>query len=127
MQVLQELMGDESDESLKKFKTEYEKLHNALKKSHESEKRLIQKCKELNAEIIANGSKVATALKVSQEDKATISSLKLEIEKLWKAVDDAQDKETKAHETIHQLKLENVNLTRLIEQGAGLGPGMEEQ
>lgn len=32
---------------------EYEKLHRALKKSHESEKRLIKKCQELNGEIVA--------------------------------------------------------------------------
>ena len=71
--VLTELMGDKS---LERFRIEYEKLHRALKKSHESEKRLMQKCRELNAEIVANAAKVTTALKLSQEDKATISSLK---------------------------------------------------
>ena len=64
------------DRSLEKFRIEYEKLHRALKKSHESEKRLMQKCRELNAEIVANSAKVATALKLSQEDQTTISSLK---------------------------------------------------
>ena len=64
------------DQSLEKFRVEYEKLHQALKKSHESEKRLMEKCRELNAEIVANSAKVTTALKLSQEDKGTISSLK---------------------------------------------------
>lgn len=73
LQVLAELMGDQS---LEKFKVEYEKLHRALKKSHESEKRLMQKCRELNSEIMANAGKVTTALKISQEDKTTISSMK---------------------------------------------------
>ena len=72
-QVLAELMGDKS---LERFRVEYEKLHRALKKSHESEKRLMHKCRELNAEIVANAAKVSTALKLSQEDKSTISSLK---------------------------------------------------
>lgn len=36
------------DKSLERFRSEYEKLHRALKKSHESEKRLIKKCRELN-------------------------------------------------------------------------------
>jgi hypothetical protein len=71
--VLQELMGDRS---LEKFKTEYEKLHKALIKSHESEKRLMQKCRELNAELVANSAKVQTALKLGQEDQNTIASLK---------------------------------------------------
>lgn len=64
------------DKSLERFRVEYEKLHRALKKSHESEKRLMHKCRELNAEIVANAAKVSTALKLSQEDKSTISSLK---------------------------------------------------
>ena len=34
------------------------------------------KCRELNAEIVANAAKVSTALKLSQEDQTTISSLK---------------------------------------------------
>lgn len=72
-EVLNELMGDKS---LEKFRSEYEKLHRALKKSHESEKRLMHKCRELNAEIVANSAKVSTALKLSQEDQTTIAQLK---------------------------------------------------
>ncbi|KAL3864718.1 hypothetical protein ACJMK2_006491 [Sinanodonta woodiana] len=120
--VLQELMGDRS---LERFRTEYEKLHKALKKSHESEKRLMQKCRELNAEIVANSAKVSTALKLSQEDQANIASLKKEIEKAWKMVDAAHEKETRARETIQSLKLEIANLSKLVEQGAGLTIGQE--
>lgn len=40
--VLQELMGDKS---LEKFRLEYEKLHQALRQSHESEKKLVMKCR----------------------------------------------------------------------------------
>lgn len=61
---------------MEKFKVEYEKLHRALKKSHESEKRLMQKCRELNGEIVSNAAKVSTALKLSQEDQNTIVALK---------------------------------------------------
>lgn len=78
-EVLDELVGDKS---LDKFRVEYEKLTNALKKSHESEKRLMTKCRELNAEIVSNSVKVATALKLSQEDQTTITSLK-KVGLLW--------------------------------------------
>jgi len=71
--VLEDLMGDQS---LQKFRGEYEKLHKALQKTHDSEKRLMQKCRELNAEIVANSAKVSTALKLSQDDQATINNLK---------------------------------------------------
>ena len=120
--MLQELVGDKS---LERFRVEYDKLHRALKKSHESEKRLIKKCRELNQEIVANAAKVQTALKLSQEDQNTISSLKREIEKAWKMVDAAHDKEGRAKETIQQLKHEIQNLSRLVEQGAGLSIGQE--
>merc|ERR1719456_531236 len=109
-EVLTELVGDKS---LEHFRQEYEKLHRALKKSHESEKRLIKKCRELNAEIVSNAAKVQTALKLSQEDQNTITSLKREIEKAWKMVDASHEKEGRAKETIEQLKHEIQNLSRL--------------
>ncbi|GBG34684.1 Cilia- and flagella-associated protein 58 [Hondaea fermentalgiana] len=121
-EVLGELVGDKS---LEKFRLEYEKLHRALKKSHEQEKRLIKKCRELNSEIVNNAAKVQTALKLSQEDQSTIGSLKKEIEKAWKMVDASHEKERTAKETIQNLKDEIVNLSRLVEQGAGLSMGQE--
>lgn len=54
------------DESLERFRVEYEKLHRALKKSHEQEKRLVKKCRELNSEILNNQAKIKTALRLSQ-------------------------------------------------------------
>eukprot|EP00976_Prorocentrum_cordatum_P113342 1195683-Prorocentrum_minimum.AAC.12 len=92
----------------------------------ESEKRLIKKCKDLNSEIIANAAKVQTALKLSEEDQSTIQALKKEIEKAWKMVDGSHEKEARAKETIQQLKLEIANLSRLVEQGAGLSLGQEQ-
>ena len=123
-EVLTELVGDKS---LERFRQEYEKLHRALKKSHDSEKRLIKKCRELNSEIVSNAAKVQTALKLSQEDQNTIASLKREIEKAWKMVDASHEKEARAKETISQLKSEISNLSRLVEQGAGLSMGQENQ
>ena len=122
MQVLADLEGDAS---LDRFRVEYEKLHRALKKSHESEKRLIKKCRELNAELVANAAKVQTALKLSEEDQSTIAALKKEIEKAWKMVDTSHEKEARAKDSIQQLKLEISNLSRLVEQGAGLSLGQE--
>lgn len=121
-EVLAELAGDKS---LERFRLEYEKLHRALKKSNAQEKKLVKKCRELNAEIINNAAKVQTALKLSQEDQASIASLKKEMEKAWKMVDASHEKELRAKETIAQLKDEINNLSRLVEQGAGLSVGQE--
>ncbi|XP_076308256.1 cilia- and flagella-associated protein 58-like [Tachypleus tridentatus] len=115
--VLKNIAGDKK---LDKFRSEYEKLHEALYKSHENEKRLMQKCREFNAEIAANGSKVAAALKLSEDDKMTIESLKKELEKAWKLVDGAREKEQRGRETIQMLKVEISNLTKLAEKGSSL-------
>jgi chromosome segregation ATPase len=121
-EVLTELVGDKS---LERFRVEYEKLHRALKKSHESEKRLIKKCRELNSEIVSNAAKVQAALKHSQEDREAVASLRKEMDKAWKMVEASHEKENRAKETIQQLKLEISNLSRLVEQGAGLTLGQE--
>lgn len=121
-EVLTELVGDKS---LEKFRKEYEKLHKALKKSHDQEKKLIKRCRELNSEIVNNAAKVQTALKLSQDDKHNIASLRREIDKAWKMVDASHDKEARAKETIQRLKVEIASLSRLVEQGAGLSVGQD--
>jgi len=114
-----------SDKSLDEFRSEYEKLHSALTRSHANEKKLIIKCRELNEELIANASKVGTAMKLSSEDENSIALLKNEIDKAWKMVDVAQEKEKKAKRTIQCLRAEIQNLTKLVEKGAGLNIGQE--
>lgn len=71
--VLDELVGDQSVDQVR---VEFEKLIQALKKSRENEKRLMAKCRELNAEIVSSSSKVSAALQLSQDDQTTITSLK---------------------------------------------------
>lgn len=88
-------------------------------KSHDSEKRLMQKCRELNAELVTNSAKVQSAMKMSDDDKNVITSLRKEIEKAWKMVDAAHEKEQRAKETIQSLRIEINNLSKLVEQGAG--------
>ena len=115
------------DKSLEKFRVEYEKLHRALKKSHEGEKRLMQRCRDLNAEITSRAAEVTGALKMSQRDQETLSKMKQEIEKAWSTVEASHEKENRARETIQQLKQEIENLSRLVEQGAGLTMGQEHR
>ncbi|XP_060720759.1 cilia- and flagella-associated protein 58-like [Tachysurus vachellii] len=113
--VLNELEGETS---LAKFRVEYEKLITTLKKSHENEKSLMTKCRELKAEINANSVKVEMAL--SHEDKTTIMSLKKEIEKAWEMVDAAHEKEKLNKDKIKTLQEEIDTLTELVEQAATL-------
>ena len=76
----------------------------ALVKSHESEKRLIKKCRDLNAEIMMNSQNVQTALKLSQEDQANITQLRKDIETQQEMVEQSHVKEKQAKEQIQQYK-----------------------
>eukprot|EP00758_Cryptobia_borreli_P002473 Tbor_TRINITY_DN3057_c0_g1::TRINITY_DN3057_c0_g1_i1::g.17325::m.17325 len=121
--VIQEL---ENEDSLERFREEYEKLHRALKKSHENEKRLIGKCQELSQELISNGGKIQTAIKMSEGDHSTIEALKKEIEKAWKMVDSTREKDQHAKEIIQDLKKEAMNLEQLVAQGSSLNAQRHE-
>ena len=73
MQVIKTLVDDES---LKRFRLEYEKLHNTLKRSHENERKLIKKCRELSQELASNAAKMNTALRLSMQDQMSINMLR---------------------------------------------------
>lgn len=65
-QVLRELAADAG---LDRFRAEYEKVFRALQRAHNGEQRLVARCRELNAEIVAGAAKVQAALKLSDEDQ----------------------------------------------------------
>ncbi|CAG2061580.1 unnamed protein product, partial [Timema podura] len=66
----------EKNDALASFTNEYKKLYDALCQVHSNEKRLMEKNRELQAQIAANASKVAAALKLTESDQETIRELK---------------------------------------------------
>ncbi|NWV41309.1 CFA58 protein, partial [Grantiella picta] len=114
------------DEALEKFRVEYEKLLAIMKKSRENEKHLMEKCRKLRAELAEKSSKVAVLTKLSKDDGDTISSLKSELEKAWKMVDRAQEREEKTKETIDSLQNEISRLNNLMEERAGQEYNVED-
>ena len=116
-QMLQEM---KNDPTLEKFRQDYEKLHRTLKRSHEIEKRLIKKCKELNKDIQINARNVQEALKMAQKDNEQIKSLRNEVEQAWKLVDHHSEMDVKSKQMIQSLKTEILKLERIVEQGAGI-------
>ncbi|ORC81683.1 uncharacterized protein TM35_001091060 [Trypanosoma theileri] len=110
----------EGHENFNRFRAEYEKLHRALKKSHESEKRLVRHCQQLTHELMSNAAKMQAAVKLSQGDHSTIEALKKEIEKAWRMVDAANEKDARAKDTIKKLREEIASLQEMIENGTTL-------
>ncbi|KAL1524554.1 hypothetical protein AB1Y20_019446 [Prymnesium parvum] len=122
--VLEELTHDPQ---LERFLLEYETLFRALKKSHESEKRLMKKCRELTSEITNTSNKVANATKLSIEDQSIIAQLRKDIEKTWGAVETSQEKEVQIKEQLAALRKEIEELRESVEQGAGSSVAQENR
>eukprot|EP00842_Homolaphlyctis_polyrhiza_P005027 jgi/Hompol1/5525/HPOL_001291-RA len=114
--IFQELQGtldllsapgdSEQEQVVARLRGEYDKLHRIFLGSRKNEKSLIKKCRELTAELSANASKVQAALKLSQNDRSTIASLRKEVKKAWKMVEAASDKESRAKDLAASLKSE---------------------
>ncbi|EAY14151.1 hypothetical protein TVAG_351990 [Trichomonas vaginalis G3] len=114
-----------NDQTLEKFRGEYEKLHVELVKSHNQNKQLIDKCRQLNADILSNANVISSTLSLNQSDARTIAGLRTEFEKAWKMVEISQERESKSKEVIETLKQEISNLSRLVEQGGALAFSQE--
>ncbi|NXH58819.1 CFA58 protein, partial [Rhabdornis inornatus] len=114
------------DEALEKFRVEYEKLLAIMKKSRENEKHLMEKCRKLSAELVEKSSKVAVLTKLTSDDGETISSLKSELEKAWKMVDKAYEREQKTKETINSLKKKISRLNNLVKERTGQEYNVED-
>lgn len=83
-QLLTELSNkSETGKEIEQFRLEYETLYRALNKSHESEKRLVKKCRELTADIGSTLQKTVLAIKLSQNDQNDIASLKQDILRMY--------------------------------------------
>jgi len=122
-----QVLSSRNAEIIGPFRAEYEKLFKALVKSHESERRLIRKCRELNSEISLNAQSVQTAVKLSQEDQQHIQQMRKEIEAQKQCVGGLQDKESKVQEAITADKDEIAQLAKRIEQDSGMNPDQELQ
>jgi methylphosphotriester-DNA--protein-cysteine methyltransferase len=112
--VLNEMQGERS---MDRFRDTYERLHRALKTSYESEKKLFKRCREMNDSITANATRVKAAIKLTQEDASAISMLKKEVDKAWKLVEKAKEKEETARRLIEDSKAEINNLHKIMQSG----------
>lgn len=89
----------------------------AFQKSHENEKKLMRKCRELRADILSNSVRLDHVKKISSESPANIFALKKELESAWTLVEAATGKENQARERIKRLKEEIATLSNIIEKG----------
>jgi len=125
-ETVQELSGPNA-QVVEKFRDEYEKLYKALLRSHESEKRLTKKIRDLTAEIGASAQKVQDAMKTAAEDQQQIATLRRDIETQQKQVEQSLEKEKAAKELINKHKADIQDLQLRLDQGAGMSSEQEQQ
>ena len=114
------LAGLTGDPTLEAFRAQYEQLLTALRRSHEGERRLVKKLRETNAEIVQNAARVQQALKLSEEDAATIDELKRQGERAWAMVEAANAREEQATAAIERLQAEIGQLSAVVQRHANL-------
>ena len=105
---------------MSRFQGAYERLYRAMKTSLESESRLFKRCNGLNQTIVSNAARVKAALRLTQEDSATIKLLKSEVEKAWKLVALSKEKDDKKSKHIDSLKEQIEQMGNQIRGGTGL-------
>ncbi|KAJ3067896.1 hypothetical protein HK102_007310 [Quaeritorhiza haematococci] len=110
--------GTRGDAMFERLKPEYDRLHKLFLQSRQNERKLLSKCKDLTSELVANATKVQAALKLSQNDRSTITGLRKEVKKAWKMVESGGEKDTRSKEVIASLKAEIEGLRKsLAERG----------
>ncbi|KAG8347599.1 hypothetical protein ERJ75_001343200 [Trypanosoma vivax] len=122
MEVIKELA---MEPKLEPFKKEFEKIHRLLRKSHDGEKRLMQKISELHDDLASHAVKQESALKLSEQDKEVILAFQKEIEKAWSLADSAHAHEKESREHIQDLRKQVARLDALVEKSTNNTVGQE--
>nr|CDS31731.1 coiled coil domain containing protein 147 [Hymenolepis microstoma] len=102
---------------LDNFREEYEKAMAALFKSHENEKKLMKRCRELKADILSNSIRIQHINKISSDSPENISKLKKELEHARGLVVAADAKENQIKDRIKIIKENIATLIKVIEKG----------
>jgi len=104
------------DPALSSFKGEYAKLLSVLKDSLHQEKSLVKKINQLNEEIVQNASRVTQALRLAEEDGATIDDLRKQVEKAWGLVEAGGIRADAAEQSVERLSGEVTELKEKLSQ-----------
>ncbi|KAL7753158.1 Cilia- and flagella-associated protein 58 [Sorochytrium milnesiophthora] len=122
--VLHDMDADSTTSS--RIKDAIIKFHALLLTSRNNEKRLIGKIRGLTRELNQSVASVAQAMKVSHIDRSQVVSLKKEVKKAWKLVEQSNEKEVRNRQMIEALKDEVSTLgkkaaNKPLQQGTDAG------
>ncbi|KAI9338738.1 hypothetical protein BDR26DRAFT_404213 [Obelidium mucronatum] len=89
-----------------RMRAEYENLYRLFITARRNNQGLVKKLRDMKNEIVSNATKVEAAMKIFQEDRILIASLKKEVKKAWTVVELTKDREIKAKDTVFNLKFQ---------------------
>lgn len=81
-----------------------------------NERRLVKKIREQNTEAMANAAKVASALRISEEDDSNIEALRKQVERAYAMVEAANAKEEAAQLTVERLQSDVEQLNAVVKR-----------
>lgn len=116
LNVIAEMSGDRS---IEQFRKRFQELYDALKSSHENERAILQKCKELNNNISMGLSYMKNSEGLTRKDAQTIQLLASELEKAGTIIQMANSKADKDRTRIEHLKQVLEDLKNVIKQSEG--------
>lgn len=116
LNVIAEMSGDRS---IEQFRKRFQELYDALKSSHENERAILQKCKELNNNISMGLSYMKNSEGLTRKDAQTIQLLASELEKAGTIIQMANAKADKDRTRIEHLKQVLEDLKNVIKQSEG--------
>eukprot|EP00833_Pecoramyces_ruminatium_P010956 jgi/Orpsp1_1/1184988/evm.model.c7180000091861.1 len=109
---------DANKECIEKLKTAYSKLYKILTNSRNNELYLMKRCHELTTDIVANATKVQSAIQMTYESRKSAILMKTELEKAWKLLEISNQNEAIAQDALLQIKSDYTLVRRLaVEAG----------
>ena len=108
---------------MENFKREFEKLHKALKNSHERETEYLKKCKELHDTILNDTAGVETAIKFTQENDNKMKKLKKKLEEVKENLKQMKEREQRNIEKIQALKNAMRNMDESLKNTQSMSTG----
>jgi hypothetical protein len=83
----------------------------------------VSRCNQLNETILQNASRVSAAIKLTKEDSQTIAILRAEVDKTWKLIGQAKDREIQARKIIFDMNNEISHLSNIVDKVSSLNDG----
>jgi chromosome segregation ATPase len=122
--VIAEMSGDQS---IERFRKQFQSLYDNLRMSHDNERAILQKCKELNNQISLGLSYIKNSEGLTRADASNIKLLANELEKARTVMHSAQLKEERDKSKIEHLQLALKNLQNVIKESEGVTSGRTQE